>query len=127
MIPPTVNKNIEDSLRSLTGQQGILGCLLVSPEGVVVSSTLPQEIDTATLASITATLYSNNDVSIQRMSRGNLMQMTLLTNQGILHLHSVDDHILIVFTIAGQKINLEGLIKVVDQQCDRLIAIIGKG
>ena len=101
--------------------------MLVNPEGSPVCSTLPAEIDSARLASITATLYSNNDVSIQRMNRGTLSQMTLLTNEGILQLHRIREHILVVFTAEGQQINLEGLIKVVEDLSAQLVPLLDEG
>jgi predicted regulator of Ras-like GTPase activity (Roadblock/LC7/MglB family) len=118
-------EQIQSLLTSLNGKHGILGCLFVSPEGGVVTSSLPPEIDTATLAALSATLFSNNDVSIQRMNRGNLMQMTLLTDQGILHFYSVLGHYLVVLTAKGQRINLEGLIRSVEEQGASLAQMIG--
>lgn len=109
-------EQIQALLATLNGKHGILGCLLVNPEGGVVSSSLPPEIDIATLGALSATLFSNNDVSIQRMNRGNLVQMTLLTDQGILHFYSVLGHIIVVLTAKGQRINLEGLIRSVEEQ-----------
>lgn len=107
---------IQALLSSLNGKHGILGCLLVGGDGSVVSSSLPENIDTSTLGALSATLFSNNDVSLQRMNRGTLSQMTLLTDQGILHFCQVDGHFLIVLTAKGQRINLEGLIRSVEEQ-----------
>lgn len=107
-------------LSSLNGKHGILGCLLVGGDGVVVSSSLPGDIDTATLGSLSATLFSNNDVSLQRMNRGALSQMTLLTDQGILHFCQLDGHYLVVLTAKGQRINLEGLIRSVEEQAGNI-------
>src|SRR5271154_256844 len=118
-------EQIKALLSSLNGKHGILGCLLVSPEGGVVTSSLPPEIDTTTLAALSATLFSNNDVSIQRMNRGNLVQMTLLTDQGILHFYETNKHFLVVLTAKGQRINLEGLIRSVEDQGKSLGRIIG--
>ncbi|MBI4533691.1 MAG: roadblock/LC7 domain-containing protein [Candidatus Melainabacteria bacterium] len=107
---------IQAALASLNGKHGILGCLLVNLDGGVISSSLPQEIDVATLGALSATLFSNNDISIQRMNRGNLVQMTLLTDQGILHFYSSGGYIIVVLTAKGQRINLEGLIRSVEAQ-----------
>ena len=107
---------IQSLLSGLNGKHGILGCLLVSPEGGVVSSSLPGDIDVGTLGALSATLFSNNDVSLQRMNRGALTQMTLLTDQGILHFYQVSSHYLVVLTAKGQRINLEGLIRSVEEQ-----------
>lgn len=111
---------IQSLLAALNGQHGILGCLLVAADGSIVSSSLPAEIDIATLGALSATLFSNNDVSIQRMNRGNLVQMTLLTDQGILHFYQTSGHYLVVLTAAGQRINLEGLIRSVEEQGNSL-------
>ena len=108
--------DVQSVLLSLNGKHGILGCLLVDQEGGVIGSSLPEETDTGTLGAISATLFSNNDVSIQRMNRGNLVQMTLLTDQGILHFCQAGTNILVVLTAAGQRINLEGLIRSVEEQ-----------
>jgi predicted regulator of Ras-like GTPase activity (Roadblock/LC7/MglB family) len=111
---------IQGMLSSLNGKHGILGCLLVSPEGGVVSSSLPADIDVGTLGALSATLFSNNDVSLQRMNRGSLTQMTLLTDQGILHFYQVAQHFLVVLTAKGQRINLEGLIRSVEEQSQNI-------
>jgi predicted regulator of Ras-like GTPase activity (Roadblock/LC7/MglB family) len=116
---------IHGILSSLNGKHGILGCLLVSPEGGVVSSSLPPDIDVGTLGALSATLFSNNDVSLQRMNRGSLTQMTLLTDQGILHFYQVAQHFLVVLTAKGQRINLEGLIRSVEEQSQNLARVIG--
>ncbi len=115
---------IQGLLSSLNGKHGILGCLLVSPEGGVVSSSLPPDIDVGTLGALSATLFSNNDVSLQRMNRGSLTQMTLLTDQGILHFYQVAGHYLVVLTAKGQRINLEGLIRSVEEQSNSIAQII---
>jgi len=116
---------VQALLASLNGKHGILGCLLVSSDGGVVASSLPTEIDVATLGSLSATLFSNNDVSIQRMNRGNLTQMTLLTDQGILHFYRAAGHFLVILTAKGQRINLEGLIRSVEEQGNSLTKMIG--
>jgi len=109
MVTPESAAQLKSLLNSLNGKHGILGCLLVGRDGSVVSSSLPPEVDISTIGALSATLFSNNDVSIQRMNRGNLIQMTLLTDQGILHF-------LVVLTAKGQRINLEGLIRSVEEQ-----------
>jgi len=114
------NGEIQAMLSSLNGKHGILGCLLVGGDGSIVSSSLPGDIDNSTLGALSATLFSNNDVSLQRMNRGSLSQMTLLTDQGILHFCQVDGHYLIVLTAKGQRINLEGLIRSVEEQIGHL-------
>jgi len=119
------NGEIHAMLSSLNGKHGILGCLLVGGDGSIVSSSLPADIDNSTLGALSATLFSNNDVSLQRMNRGALSQMTLLTDQGILHFCQVDGHYLIVLTAKGQRINLEGLIRSVEEQIGHLKPILG--
>jgi predicted regulator of Ras-like GTPase activity (Roadblock/LC7/MglB family) len=119
------NGEIHAMLSSLNGKHGILGCLLVGGDGSIVSSSLPADIDNSTLGALSATLFSNNDVSLQRMNRGALSQMTLLTDQGILHFCQVDGHYLIVLTAKGQRINLEGLIRSVEEQIGQLKPILG--
>ncbi len=116
MVTPESAAQLKTLLNSLNGKHGILGCLLVGRDGSVVSSSLPAEVDISTIGALSATLFSNNDVSIQRMNRGNLIQMTLLTDQGILHFYEAAGHFLVVLTAKGQRINLEGLIRSVEEQ-----------
>jgi len=120
----TESGKIQELLQSLNGKHGILGCLLVQRDGTVLGSSLPKEIDISVVGSLSATLFSNNDVSIQRMNRGNLVQMTLLTDQGILHFYEAKGHFLVVLTAKGQRINLEGLIRSVEEQGKTLSTII---
>jgi predicted regulator of Ras-like GTPase activity (Roadblock/LC7/MglB family) len=116
MVTPESAAQLKQLLQSLNGKHGILGCILVGRDGSVISTSLPAEVDIHTIGALSATLFSNNDVSIQRMNRGNLTQMTLLTDQGILHFLEAADHFLVVLTAKGQRINLEGLIRSVETQ-----------
>lgn len=116
MVTPEIAANVKGLLSALNGKHGILGCLLVARDGSVVSTSLPGDVDIATIGALSATLFSNNDVSIQRMNRGNLIQMTLLTDQGILHFFEAANHYMVVLTAKGQRINLEGLIRSVEEQ-----------
>lgn len=116
--------DIQSRIANLNGKHGILGCLLVDAEGAVVASSLPDDIDTGTLGALSATLFSNNDVSIQKMNRGNLVQMTLLTDKGILHFYQAGNHILVVLTAQGQRINLEGLIRSVEEEGSALNGLV---
>ncbi|MBK7746304.1 MAG: roadblock/LC7 domain-containing protein [Candidatus Obscuribacter sp.] len=116
MVTPESAAQVKGLLTSLNGKHGILGCILVGRDGSVVSTSLPADVDIATIGALSATLFSNNDVSIQRMNRGNLVQMTLLTDQGILHFFEAANHYLVVLTAKGQRINLEGLIRSVEEQ-----------
>jgi len=115
---------IQGQLTGLNGKHGILGCVLVARDGSVIASSLPRDVDTAMIGALSATLFSNNDVSIQRMNRGNLTQMTLLTDQGILHFYEIASHFLVVLTAKGQRINLEGLIRSVEEQGQSLAPML---
>src|SRR5271165_5700530 len=114
MVSAEATSRIQGQLTGLNGKHGILGCVLVARDGSVIASSLPRDVDTAMIGALSATLFSNNDVSIQRMNRGNLTQMTLLTDQGILHFYEANGNYLVVLTAKGQRINLEGLIKSVE-------------
>ncbi len=115
------NSDIQSILSSLTNQKGILGCLLTTAEGEVVTSTLPENMDVKTTGVLATTLFSNNDISLRRMNRGNLIQMTLLTNQGILHFYQVGQNLLLVMTATGQQIDLEELITFVENTSKNLL------
>ena len=76
-----VNDQVRQLVASLNGKHGILGCLLVGRDGTVICSSLPQQIEVATIGSLSATLFSNNVVSwrgvaplqMHRLDRGNLI------------------------------------------------------
>lgn len=121
----STTEQLQSLLAAMNGKHGILGSLLVASNGSVIASTLPQDIDVATLGSLSATLFSNNDVSIQRMNRGNLTQMTLLTDQGILHFLQAGGHYIVVLTAKGQRINLEGLIRSVEDAGSKVGQLVG--
>jgi len=119
-----INDSVKQLVASLNGKHGILGCLLVGRDGMVLCTSLPPDIEVATIGALSATLFSNNDVSIQRMNRGALVQMTLLTDQGILHFIETAGHYLVVLTARGQRINLEGLIRSVEEQGKSLAKVL---
>ncbi|PWT99789.1 MAG: hypothetical protein C5B53_04900 [Candidatus Melainabacteria bacterium] len=116
MVSAEVISRVESILSGMNGKNGILGCVLVARDGSVITHSLPRDVDTAMIGALSATLFANNDVSIQRMNRGNLTQMTLLTDQGILHFYDAAGYVLVVLTSKGKRINLEGLIRGVDEQ-----------
>ena len=115
---------LQPILSALNGQYGILGSVLVARDGIVLGSSLPQNVDTAMIGALSATLFCNNDVSIQRMNRGNLTQMTLLTDQGILHFYETKGCFLVVLTARGEKADLAGLISAVEQQGHALSGVL---
>ena len=119
-----ITDSVKQLVASLNGKHGILGCLLVGRDGAVLCTSLPPDIEVATIGAHSATLFSNNDVSIQRMNRGALVQMTLLTDQGILHFIETAGHYLVVLTARGQRINLEGLIRSVEEQGKSLSKVL---
>lgn len=116
---------LQPVLQALNGKYGILGSVLVARDGRVLGSSLPQDVDTAMIGALSATLFCNNDVSIQRMNRGNLTQMTLLTDQGILHFYETKDSFLVVLTARGEKTDLAGLIRSVEEQGSKLKTMLG--
>jgi predicted regulator of Ras-like GTPase activity (Roadblock/LC7/MglB family) len=106
----------QEILDAMNGQHGILGCLLIASEGALIASSLPAEIDTAMIAALCGTLFSNNSISIRRMNRGDLAQMTLVTERGILHFYQVANAVLVVLTARGHKVSLEGLLRLVEER-----------
>src|ERR1700733_15027198 len=100
----------------MNGQHGILGCLLIASDGGLIASSLPAEIDTAMIAALCSTLFSNNSIAIRRMNRGDLAQMTLVTERGILHFYQINTAVLVVLTARGHKVSLEGLLRLVEEQ-----------
>jgi predicted regulator of Ras-like GTPase activity (Roadblock/LC7/MglB family) len=110
---------------AMNGQHGILGCLLVSTvDGHLLASSLPSDVDTGMIAALCATLFSNNSVSIRKMNRGDLAQMTLVTERGILHFYQVGAAVLVVLTSRGQRVSLEGLLRLTEEQGQTLSGLI---
>lgn len=107
---------VQAVLDSMNSQHGILGCLLVALDGQLIASSLPEDVDTAMIAALCSTLFSNNSVSIRKMNRGDLAQMTLVTERGILHFYQVGNAVLVVLTARGQRVSLEGLLKLTEEQ-----------
>lgn len=111
-------------LNAMNGQHGILGALLIAGDGGLIASSLPAEIDTAMIAALCGTLFANNSISIKRMNRGDLAQMTLVTERGILHFYQVANAVLVVLTARGQKVSLEGLLRLVEEQGKALVQLV---
>ncbi len=111
-------------LTAMNGQHGILGSLLIGSDGALIACSLPAEIDTAMIAALCGTLFSNNSISIRRMNRGDLAQMTLVTERGILHFYQVGTAVLVVLTARGHKVSLEGLLRLVEEQGQSLAQLV---
>lgn len=58
------------------------------------------------------------------MNRGDLAQMTLVTERGILHFYQAGASVLVVLTARGQRVSLEGLLRLTEQQGQALSSLI---
>jgi predicted regulator of Ras-like GTPase activity (Roadblock/LC7/MglB family) len=99
-------------LKKLLSQSHILGGLVVSPDGTVEYSELPPEADVHLIGALGATLFSNNNVTLQRMDRGSVMQMVLQTDQGLFMFHELDGRLLVI--LADSESNLPNLMRLIE-------------
>lgn len=95
-------------LRSLqTGTPDIEGAALISEDGLVIASALPQHVDEMRVAGMSSTLLSLGSRAAMELSRGNLNQVLVRGEEGYaIMLNAGSGTLLLALTTKASKLGL---------------------
>jgi len=101
-------EQINEILRFMqSGTPDVEGCAVVSEDGLMIASALPQSIDEGRVAGMTSTLLSLGERTSQELERGNLKQVFVKGNQGYaLAQNASEGVVLVVLTSKDAKLGL---------------------
>ncbi|MBO9541163.1 roadblock/LC7 domain-containing protein [bacterium] len=111
-------------LDSILGQidacQGVAGSLIVGRDGLVISSTLPQNFDKELIGAISSSMLTNLDVQCKKMKLGASRQVILDTEGGVVLLISLEVGVLVVMSQSLMGLDLTGVLSVIAGVADKI-------
>lgn len=111
-------------LDSILGQidacQGVAGSLIVGRDGLVISSTLPQNLDKELIGAISSSMLTNLDVQCKKMKLGASRQVILDTEGGVVLLISLEVGVLVVMSQSLMGLDLTGVLSVIAGVADKI-------
>lgn len=100
----TVNRILRDLQ---TGTPDVEGCALVSEDGLMIASALPQHIDESRVAGMTATLANLGLRAADELERGSVNQVLVQGSEGhVLMVQASNGTMLLVITSRAAKLGL---------------------
>ncbi|HEY9775142.1 MAG TPA: roadblock/LC7 domain-containing protein [Planktothrix sp.] len=102
-------------LTTLQDTPGLLGYLITATDGNVIGSSMPKLSDLETIASLSSTLLSNEDVARQ-IREGNKLAITLRTEPGFLHIIEANKYLFAVLTAEEPRMGVERIIRSFEEQ-----------
>lgn len=111
-------------LDSILGQidacQGVAGSLIVGRDGLVISSTLPQNFDKELIGAISSSMLTNLDVQCKKMKLGASRQVILDTEGGVVLLIALEVGVLVVMSQSLMGLDLTGVLSVIAGVADKI-------
>lgn len=100
--------NVNRILRNLqSGTPDLEACALVSEDGLMIASALPQHVDDARVAGMTATLASLGERAADELERGNVEQVFVKGKNGYaLMMQASDTTLLLILASRTAKLGL---------------------
>lgn len=90
---------IEEST-SLTG--GIRAWMLLSKEGLPISSAVPQGLEEAEIAAMAASILSVADLAAERLNQGTLEEILMTNEKGLIIMRSAGEKAILVLAASKQ-------------------------
>ncbi len=100
-----VREIIEESTSLSTG---IRAWLLLSKEGLPISSAVPEGLEEAEIAAMSASILGVADLAAERLEQGSLEEILITNEQGLIIMKGVGDKAILVF--AARKDMKSGLL-----------------
>jgi uncharacterized protein len=98
---------IQDILRGLRGSPGVIGAAIISVEGVMLASLLPDEVDAEVLAGMGAALLGVGERISDQLMRAEMMQTYVRSSNGYIILNRVgSEAVLVMLTTENAKLGL---------------------
>ncbi len=113
---------IERVLADINKVPGVMGSLVTGRDGLLISSSVPKEIDPEAIGAFSTAVYSTAETSVKEMDQGELSQVILEGEDGKTLMISAGDGILVVLT--ESKVNLGYLRMEMKKSVDRIRAAL---
>ena len=112
--PPTVlalatGVNLGGLLAAIDRTAGVAGSLIVGYDGLIIASSLPEEIDADYLGAQATNLFMGNRGQLEKMRRGELRRIILETASGAMLVTAADMGILVVVSHEGRAMDIGGV------------------
>ncbi|MFP5502717.1 MAG: roadblock/LC7 domain-containing protein, partial [Candidatus Sericytochromatia bacterium] len=105
LLPMATVPDLRGALEAVDRTPGVLGSLLVGHDGLIISTTLPPEMECDYLGAQASSLFAETNGQTRKMRRGDLRRMTLETANGVMLLMAADMGILVVVSQDGQAMD----------------------
>lgn len=113
VISAVKGKSLDSVLEGINTSKGVLGSLIVGRDGLVITNTMPRDIDKDLVGALTSSLFANTDIQIKRMQRGLLKRLILETDTGLSVLAQLEMGTLVVFTKSMEETDLNAIMAAV--------------
>lgn len=113
VISAIKDKSIDVLLQDINKLPDVEGSLIVSKDGLIITNTMPPEIDKELIGALCSALFSNTDIQVKRMHGDKLKKMILETESGIATLVEVEIGTLVIFSKITKDFNLNRLLAAV--------------
>uniref|UniRef100_A0A7C4TWC0 Roadblock/LAMTOR2 domain-containing protein n=1 Tax=Caldisericum exile TaxID=693075 RepID=A0A7C4TWC0_9BACT len=100
---------MENILNELSRVEGVMGVAIVSTDGLIVSSVLPQDLDPDAVSGMCATSFRNSVTTAKVLNAGKVKYVLIETDTNFIIFSSVGNGFLAV--VSSRKINL-GLLRI---------------
>lgn len=99
---------------------GIRAWMLLSKEGLPISSAVPQGLEEAEIAAMAASILGVADLAAERMNQGTLEEILMTNEKGLMIMRSAGDKAILV--LAASKVMKTGLLVYAANQAAEKIA-----
>jgi predicted regulator of Ras-like GTPase activity (Roadblock/LC7/MglB family) len=113
VITAVKGRSLDTLLVDINNIEGIMGSIIVGKDGLVIANTMPTEIDKDLVGALTSSLFSNIDVQVKKLKKGNLKRLTVETGIGTYILTEIEMGTLVVFSDEEGSINLNNVFKAI--------------
>lgn len=105
LLPMATAPDLRGVLEAVDRTPGVLGSLLVGHDGLIITTTLPPEMECDYLGAQASSLFAETNGQSRKMRRGDLRRMTLETANGVMLLMAADMGILVVVSQDDQAMD----------------------
>lgn len=109
LLPLATASDLRGVLEAVDRTPAVLGSLLVGHDGLIITSTLPPEMECDYLGAQASSLFAGTNGQSRKMRRGDLRRMTLETANGVMLLMAADMGILVVVSEDGEAMDAQAV------------------
>ena len=102
---------------------GIRAWMLLSKEGLPISSAVPQGLEEAEIAAMAASILGVADLAAERMDQGILEEILLTNEDGLIIMKSAGEKAILVFA-AAKSLKPGLLVYSAKQACDKIAPLL---